>query len=185
MRNQSRVWVLGIVGLLLAASVVTYGSDQKKSVILIFADGRQQTFALTDVSRIEFKDAAIIVFKDGRQKTFSLSEVARIEFEPAGSNEPQFGRNHYLGKWEVGDGAGSHFFITLEADGNARKTIGSNHGTWTVVNGEARISWDDGWHDAIRKAGSKHEKAAFEPGRSFTDEPSNVTDAKNTNPQPI
>ena len=135
--------------------------------------------------RIEFKDAAIIIFKDGRQKTFSLSEVARIEFEPAGSNEPQFGRNHYLGKWQVGDGAGSHFFITLEADGNARKTIGANHGTWTVVNGEARISWDDGWHDAIRKAGSKHEKVAFEPGRSFTDEPSNVTDAKNTNPQPI
>ena len=89
MRNQSRMWVLGIVGLLLAA-VVTYGSDQKKSVILIFADGRQQTFALTDISRIEFKDAAIIIFKDGRQKTFSLSEVARIEFEPAGSNEPQF-----------------------------------------------------------------------------------------------
>ena len=53
------------------------------------------------------------------------------------------------------------------------------------MNGEARISWDDGWHDAIRKAGSKHEKVAFEPGRSFTDEPSNVTDAKNTNPQPI
>ena len=104
---------------------------------------------LTEINRIEFKDAAIIVFKDGHQKTFSLAEIARIEFEPSGATETQFGRNHFLGKWRVGDGAGSHFFITLEPDGKARKSIGSSHGTWTVVSGEARISWDDGWTSSV------------------------------------
>jgi hypothetical protein len=54
-----------------------------------------------------------------------------------------------------------------------------------VVNGEAEISWDDGWHDAIRKVGTKHEKFAFEPGKSFSDSPSNVTNATNTQPNPI
>jgi hypothetical protein len=54
-----------------------------------------------------------------------------------------------------------------------------------VVDGEARIAWDDGWHDAIRKVGTKHEKVAFEPGKTFSDEPSNITDAVNTSPEPI
>lgn len=47
------------------------------------------------------------------------------------------------------------------------------------MDGEAHISWDDGWHDVIRKVGGgKHEKLAFEPGKSFSDEPSNVDYAK-------
>ena len=54
-----------------------------------------------------------------------------------------------------------HFFITLDDDGTARKTLGASHGTWTLVDGEARISWDDGWHDVIRKVGGKHEKVAY------------------------
>jgi hypothetical protein len=54
-----------------------------------------------------------------------------------------------------------------------------------VVNGEARISWDDGWHDVIRKVGAKHEKVAYEPGKSYDDKPANVTEARNTQPKPI
>jgi hypothetical protein len=54
-----------------------------------------------------------------------------------------------------------------------------------MADGEARISWDDGWHDAIRKVGTKHEKVAYEPGKSFSDTPSNVTTARNTEPRPI
>jgi hypothetical protein len=54
-----------------------------------------------------------------------------------------------------------------------------------VVDGEARISWDDGWHDAIRKVGTTHEKRAYEPGKSFDDQPSNVTAARNTQARPI
>jgi len=75
--------------------------------------------------------------------------------------------------------------VPLEADGDAKKTHGEEHGTWTLVDGQARIAWDDGWHDVIRKVGAKHEKLAYEPGRSFDESPSNVTAARNTNPKPI
>ena len=130
------------------------------------------------------QNSLVIVFKDGHQQTFSMAEVARIEFKTSGAPSLA-GRGRFLGKWRVGDGAGGHFFITLEPSGVAGKSIGASHGTWTVVNGEARIAWDDGWHDAIRKVGDKYEKAAFSPGKTFSDPPSNVTEAENTSPQAI
>lgn len=93
------------------------------------------------------------------------------------------GRAGYLGDWKVGDGAGRTFTITLKPDGVARKTIGArNSGTWKVVKGEAQVSWDDGWHDVIRKVGNKYKKAAFSPDKFLSDEPSNVTDAEYTEP---
>jgi hypothetical protein len=75
--------------------------------------------------------------------------------------------------------------ITLDRDGEASKTLGSVHGKWVVVDGEARITWDDGWHDAIRRSGSKYEKAAYGPGKSFSDNPDNVTTAVRTEASPI
>ena len=129
------------------------------------------------------QNALVIVFKDGHQQTISMADVARIEFRTSG-NTSSFGRGRFLGKWKVGDGAGGHFFITLEENGTATKTLGASHGTWTLVDGEARIAWDDGWHDAIRKVGDKYEKAAYSPGRLFSADPSNVTDAVNTSPLP-
>jgi hypothetical protein len=182
---RSIALALGILIVVTAISLPSHGAETRKSVVLTFTDGHHQSFPIADISGIEFKDVAILKFKDGHQKDFPLGEVARIEFSPAGGNDSQFGRNHFLGKWEVGDGAGSNFYITLESDGQARKTLGSSHGTWTVVDGEARISWDDGWHDMIRKAGTKHEKVAFAPGKSFSDDPDNVTNARNTSPEPI
>jgi hypothetical protein len=131
------------------------------------------------------RNAIVIVFKDGRQQTFSMADIERIEFKTPTSNSAVIRGSTFLGKWKVGDGALGTFFITLEHDGSASKTLGASHGTWTVVDNEARISWDDGWHDAIRKTGNKYEKRAFEPGKSFTDPPSNVTDAKRTEAQPI
>ena len=131
------------------------------------------------------QNSIVIVFKDGHQQTISMADVARIEFKTAGGHNPSSaGQGRFLGKWRVGDGVGGHFFITLEPNGVASKTMGAGHGTWTVADGEAHIAWDDGWHDAIRKAGEKYEKAAFSPGTSFTDKPSNVADAVNTSPQP-
>src|SRR5689334_23443825 len=124
----------------------------------------------------------VIVFKDGRQQTFSMADVARIEFRSP--TQAGVGRGRFLGKWRVGDGVGGHFFITLEPSGEATKSIGSAHGNWVVADGEAHISWDDGWHDAIRRVGDKYQKAAFSPQKSFSDTPSNVTDAQNTSPQP-
>jgi hypothetical protein len=130
-------------------------------------------------------NSIVIVFKDGRQQTFSMADIERIEFKTPASNSAVIRGNSFLGKWKVGDGNGSTFFITLDRDGGATKSIGASHGTWTVVDNEARISWDDGWHDAIRKVGTKYEKRAFEAGKSFTDTPSNVTEAKKTEAQPI
>ena len=126
----------------------------------------------------------VIVFKDGRQQTFSMADVARIEFRNPASQPGLSGKGRFLGKWRVGDGAGGHFFIDLQPSGEATKSMGPGHGTWTVVDGEARISWDDGWNDAIRKVGDRYQKVAFSPEKTFSDSPSNVADAQNTTPLP-
>jgi len=120
----------------------------------------------------------VIVLKNGKTQSFNLSEVARIEFNQPGSLAAAPGRARFYGDWTVGDGAGGKFTITLRADGSAHKTMGDGSGTWTLANGEAQISWDDGWHDVIRKAGAKYEKAAYAPGASLTGKPDNVADAR-------
>ena len=89
----------------------------------------------------------------------------------------------FVGRWEVGTGVGSMtFYITLDRDGQATKSQGSPHGTWTMHGDEARITWDDGWRDVIRKAGDHYEKAAFAPGKTFSDPPANITGATRTEP---
>ncbi|HWC17530.1 MAG TPA: hypothetical protein VG498_10970 [Terriglobales bacterium] len=128
------------------------------------------------------QNALVIVFKDGHQQRFSMADIDRVEFKIA-ENVPSAGRGNFIGKWKVGDGMGGHFYITLDANGEAKKTMGVSHGTWIVVGNEARIKWDDGWHDSIRKVGKQYEKVAFSPEKSFNDSPSNVTDAKNVEPQ--
>jgi hypothetical protein len=133
-------------------------------------------------------NSIVIVFKDGHKQSFSLADIAHIEFNPPSASLAELpipSRSHFIGKWEVGDGNGENFFITLEADGDARKSRGTSRGKWTIVEGEARISWDDGWHDVIRKVGTRHEKVAYAPGKSFSDEPSNVAGARNTQPKPL
>jgi hypothetical protein len=118
----------------------------------------------------------VIVFRDGRQQSFRLADIARIEFNsPAGKVSASQAR--FLGEWKVGDGTGGTFLITLKPDGAAHKTLGSVSGTWTVVNGEAQIAWEDGWHDVIRKVGSKYEKVAYSPGSSLSGSPDNVAEA--------
>jgi hypothetical protein len=176
-------WILAVLVFAVAGSTAA-SADEHGSIVIVFKDGHRQNLDVADIARIDFKAPAAIVFKDGHRSTIPATDIERIEFEnTASASWPS--RNHFVGKWEVGDGNGSNFYITLEADGEARKTRGSSHGTWSMVDGEARISWDDGWHDAIRKVGTKHEKVAYEPGKSFSDTPSNVTAAKNTEPKPI
>jgi hypothetical protein len=134
----------------------------------------------------------VIVFKDGHRQAFNLADIARIEF-PGGAPIADAGptppgappRGHYLGKWEVGDGAGSTFYITLNEDGSAWRSLHRVHGRWTYVNGEARVTWDDGAQDAIRHVGGRDQKFAYRAGKSFTDQADNVTDAHNTSPRPI
>lgn len=119
----------------------------------------------------------VITFKDGHQQTFSMSEIARVQY--VGAADATLGPEYFLGKWEVGDGSSGAFTITLESNGEALRSLGASHGIWTIEGDEARISWDDGWHDAIRKTGSDaHEKLAYYPGTTFSDKPTNVTNAR-------
>ncbi|MEI9970238.1 MAG: hypothetical protein WDM87_17090 [Terracidiphilus sp.] len=53
-------------------------------------------------------------------------------------------------------------------------------GRWEYVDGEARVTWEDGRQDAIRKTGAQYFKFAYGPGKSFTADPDNVTHARNT-----
>jgi hypothetical protein len=187
MQTTIRAICIPAILVLAAAGAIANATpaDGQESVVIVYADGRRQNLDVSDIARIELKPTLRVVFKDERKKSPSTANATRIEFEGAASS-PVSGRSHFVGKWEVGEGnGGSDFFITLEENGEARKSIGASHGTWTVASGEARISWDDGWHDAIRKVGPKHEKLAFEPGKSFEDKPSNVTPARNTQPKPI
>jgi len=142
----------------------------------------------------EKKEAAssiVIVFKDGHRQTFNLADIARVEFTGNGavsgvSSNPDWpARGRYIGKWAVGDGQGSTFLITLKEDGSAYRSRGDMHGAWSYVNGDALVTWDDGWKDAIRHAGSGFEKYAYSGGKSFNDDPDNVTSARNTTPKPI
>lgn len=90
---------------------------------------------------------------------------------------------NFIGEWKVGLGvAGESFTITLEKGGKATKSHGSPDGTWTVYGDEARITWNDGWHDVLRKAGNHWEKVAYAPGKSFSDQPNNITQATRTEP---
>jgi len=131
----------------------------------------------------------VIVFKDGHRQVFNLSEIERVEF-PVGDSAGSAGamvpsRGHYFGKWEVGDGNGGKFFITLWENGDAYRTLRADHGKWVYVNGEAQITWNDGAKDALRRVGSRYQKSAYRAGKSFIDEPDNVTDAVNTERKPI
>jgi hypothetical protein len=176
----SGILLLALAGAVAAASPV----DDRAAVVIVFKDGHRQSLATAEIARIDLKAPAVIVYKDGHREKVS-ADIDRIEFGPPDVAMTP-GRSHFVGKWEVGEGNNSStFFITLDADGEARKTLGSSHGTWTLVDGEARISWEDGWHDVIRKVGTRHEKVAYEPGKSFDDAPSNVTAARNTQPKPI
>jgi hypothetical protein len=149
--------------------------------------------AATPAAAKSDQGSIVIVFKDGHRQSFKLSEVARVEFAPPTmvANEMEPGnphlpsRGHYLGKWEVGDGSGHNFTITLEENGDAWKSMGNTRGKWVYVDGEVHVTWDDGWQDAIRKVGSKHMKFAYAAGKSFSDTPDNVTDARNLAPKPI
>jgi hypothetical protein len=135
----------------------------------------------------------VIVFKDNHRQSFNLCDIERVEFpaataaagETAPINSQLPSRGRFLGKWEVGDGNGFNFYITLEENGDAWRSLHHEHGKWAYVDGEAQVTWDDGWKDAIRKTGSNYQKSAYGLGKSFTDTPDNVTSANNTAPHPI
>ena len=129
--------------------------------------------------------SVVIIFKDGHRQTFRLADIARIEFStPTTATPSQVSRAHFLGEWRVGVGGDNSgtFLITLKRDGVAEKSLGSQKGTWKVVNGAAQCQWEDGWTDVIRRNGGKWEKAAWSSGRSLDDPPDSVAEAVYTEP---
>ncbi len=133
----------------------------------------------------------VIVFKDGHRQTFSLADIERVEFPTSAessvmtSSSSLPSRNRFLGSWEVGDGSGNNFEIRLNEDGSAYRSLGDVHGTWAYVDGEARVTWNDGKKDCIRKVGTIYRKFAYSEGKSFTSEPDNEANARNTSAKPI
>jgi hypothetical protein len=133
----------------------------------------------------------VIVFKDGHRQTFNLADIERVEFPTSGepgsmtSSATAPSRNRFFGSWEVGDGAGSNFEIKLNEDGSAYRSLGDVRGTWVYVDGEARVTWNDGKKDCIRKVGTIYRKFAYSEGKSFTADPDNETNARNTSAKPI
>ncbi len=138
----------------------------------------------------ESANSIVITFKDGHQQSFPVADVARIEFKPgpgvaksAESGSETRGRQKFVGRWTVGDGNGGTYYFTFGEDGKATNTVeGGGRGSWTFVDGEAHVSWENGWHDAIRKVGTKYKKSAYAPGASFTAKPFHVTDAQKSDP---
>ena len=170
--------------LLFTAVLCSAQRKSDRSLTVVFKDGHQKSFAMSDVSSIEFKNDTMLVKSGGAQESIPVANIVRMDFAD-GSKLKAAGPKHFIGKWEFGQGNGDNFYVTLMPDGQARKSIGASHGTWVVVDGEARISWDDGWRDVIREVNGKHEKFAYEPGKSITDSPSNVTNARSVNPEPL
>jgi hypothetical protein len=173
MRKIACVAGLVVLTLLAVSGGFAQGSKASKSgagtIVIVFKDGHRQTYNLSDIERVEFPGAA--------------ARAASDDSAPAPAGAPP--RGHFMGKWEVGDGNGSTFYITLKETGDAYRSLGGVHGKWAYVNGEARVTWDDGAQDAIRKVGGRDQKFAYRAGKAFTDEPDNVTDAHNTSPRPI
>ena len=180
---MAQLRITSIAVFILAATLICPAQESAKMLTVVYKDGHQKSFTIPNGSRIDFNAGNMLVSHGKSVETIPVSDVVRIDFNTSNSG---FGRNHFVGKWEFGVGNGMQtFFVTLNRDGSAHKTIGSPHGTWTVMDGEARIKWDDGWTDVIRKVGQKHEKFAYEPGRSISEEPSNVAEAKSLNSEPI
>lgn len=129
-----------------------------------------------------------VQLKDGHRQTFRLADVERIELTgsvPANLvHYPGPSRAHFLGKWEVGEGNGENFTITLNDDGTARRSLGDTRGTWQYVNGEAQIRWEDGNSDCIRKVGSWYKKYWYNADQAFSGHPENVTNARSLTQNP-
>jgi hypothetical protein len=168
MRKMVVIWVAGT---LLAASVCMLGQGRSSrggsgQIVLVFKDGHRQNFNMADIARIEFPGGGVI------------ADPGPV---PAGAPP----RGHFLGNWEVGDGNGGTFTIKLNDDGSAWRSLHRVHGHWSYVSGEARVTWDDGAQDCIRRVGGEDKKFAYRAGKLFTDEPDNVAEARNTTRGPV
>lgn len=161
-----KLMMLGLAGLLTLAAALpalasTNAAERGNTIVITFKDGHQQSYPLADVAKIEFK-----------------TQPAAAPAKKADAGEDAAARHRFIGQWTVGDRGSNRFTFTFAEDGSATNTVDGGHGTWSCVNGEARVNWDNGWHDIIRKVGNKYRKFAFVPGTGFDGKPDHVADAE-------
>lgn len=100
--------------------------------------------------------------------------------EAAPAASPQVANASYAGIWKVQDGKQREFYITLEAGGKALSRWAAADqqrrneiGTWKEGNGQAVITWGNGWQEVIAKSGEGYIKKAFAPKLALDGTPSN------------
>ena len=97
------------VALLGAATLCFAQGAKPDALVVVLKDDHQRSFPMAEVNRIDFKDGHLVLTRAGRQESINMAEVVRIDF---GSSEPfSAGRNHFVGKWEVGVGVGAASFL--------------------------------------------------------------------------
>lgn len=80
----------------------------------------------------------------------------------------------FVGTWKMKGSEGEVFHAVLKADGTSTSDWGPGEvGTWEVKDGKAYVTWTDGWKEIIEKTADGYKKYGFEPGKNFTDRPSN------------
>ena len=94
--------------------------DNRDPVVIVYKDGHRQTLAAGEIARIDLKAPATILYKDGHREKLRAGISTTSEFSESAASPTVPGRAHFIGKWEVGEGNGDHFFITLNSDGTAR-----------------------------------------------------------------
>ena len=86
----------------------------------------------------------------------------------------------------MGDGNIFTFFITLKENGEAYRSLRNENGKWAYVNGEARITWNDGAQDVIRRM-RRQRQEELHTWLVSRSQMSRITSRKrgNTSPRPI
>ncbi len=106
----------------------------------------------------------------------------RIETGVRRVADSQVGSKSFIGRWAIGQPKGGgkpNFVMTLNADFTARKShVPGATGKWQLVDGEARVTWSDGWRDMIRRDDEQYRKLAFRPGTDFDSVPDNTESAE-------
>ncbi len=77
--------------------------------------------------------------------------------------------DNYVGKYKTEDTQGNPMQITLSADGTAAGTRGEESltGTWKEdAEGDAVITWGDGWITSLSKEGDSYTKTGYEEGKT-------------------
>ncbi len=133
------------------------------SIVIVYKDGHHQTS-----SRLRWRASTSRLrrscTKTATERRFRRDRPHRIRRIRNGTAVLP-GRNHFIGKWEVGEGNGAtvlhHSRTQRRSQEDHRR--GARHmdlGRW-----RSAIAWDDGWHDAIRKVGTSTRRSLTSRGK--------------------